>query len=237
MARIVKEPAIRRNEILDAAQGLVYSRGYEQMTIQDVLDTLQISKGAFYHYFDSKQGLLEALIGRMLDEVEQIVVPIVDDAGLGALEKMQRFFDTVGRWKIQQKSYLVGLLRVWYADDNAIVRQKMLATSLQRMTPWFTNLIRQGIREGVLTPPFPDQIGEMVLVLMEGLGNTMAVALLSPGLTKGDLPRLEGIVAAYSDALERVLRAPAGSFQLADAAALREWIEAVNAFAGPRSSS
>ncbi len=229
MARIVKEPAERRNEILDVAQRLVYSRGYEQMTIQDVIDALEISKGAFYHYFDSKQGLLEALIGRMLDQVEQIVVPIVEDPGLGALVKMHRLFDTVGRWKLQQKSYLIGLLRVWYADDNAIVRQKLLATSLQRMTPWFTNLIRQGIGEGVLAPLFPDQAGDLVLVLMEGMGNTMAAALLSPSLTKDDLPRLDGIVAAYTDALERVLRAPAGSFHLVDAATLKEWIDAASA--------
>ncbi len=54
MARIVKEYSVRRNEILDAARQLVYTKGYEQMTIQDILDYLQISKGAFYHYFDSK---------------------------------------------------------------------------------------------------------------------------------------------------------------------------------------
>jgi len=65
MARVIKEQehAERRNEILDVAQKLVYTRGYEQMSIQDILDALGISKGAFYHYFDSKQALLEALTG------------------------------------------------------------------------------------------------------------------------------------------------------------------------------
>ena len=63
MARKVKEEdyASRRNEILDAARTLVYTKGYEQMSIQDILDALKISKGAFYHYFDSKPALLEAL--------------------------------------------------------------------------------------------------------------------------------------------------------------------------------
>ena len=51
MARTVKAHAVRRNEILDVAQRLIYTKGYEQMTIQDILDGLQISKGAFYHYF------------------------------------------------------------------------------------------------------------------------------------------------------------------------------------------
>ena len=65
MPRIVKEHAVRRNEILDLAQQLVYTKGYEQMTIQDILDGLQISKGAFYHYFDSKHAVLEAVVERM----------------------------------------------------------------------------------------------------------------------------------------------------------------------------
>ena len=54
MVRTIKEPSERRNDILDAARRLIYTKGYEQMTIQDILDELGISKGAFYHYFDSK---------------------------------------------------------------------------------------------------------------------------------------------------------------------------------------
>ncbi|MEO8612545.1 MAG: helix-turn-helix domain-containing protein, partial [Chloroflexota bacterium] len=62
MVRVVKEQdyAEKRNEILDTAQRLVFSKGYERLTIQDILQALNISKGALYHYFDSKQAVLEA---------------------------------------------------------------------------------------------------------------------------------------------------------------------------------
>ena len=53
--------AVRRDEFVDAAQRLIQSPGYEQMSVQDVLDELGASKGAFYHYFDSKEALLEAV--------------------------------------------------------------------------------------------------------------------------------------------------------------------------------
>src|SRR6476620_9832327 len=127
MARSVneKEYALKRNQILDVTQRLVYTKGYEQMAIQDILGELRISKGAFYHYFDSKQALLEALIERMQQEAEQLIVPIMQDPHLRTLEKLQRFFDTAARWKTARKTYILGLLRVWYADDNAIVRQKV----------------------------------------------------------------------------------------------------------------
>ena len=82
MTRIVKEHTVRRNEILDVAQRLVTTRGYEQMTIQDILDELQIAKGTLYHYFDSKRALLEALIERAQGEIEQMLIPLVHDPAL-----------------------------------------------------------------------------------------------------------------------------------------------------------
>ena len=59
MARIVnkEEYEIRRNEILDAAQRLIYTKGYDQMSIQDILAESHISKGAFYHYFELQASL------------------------------------------------------------------------------------------------------------------------------------------------------------------------------------
>jgi AcrR family transcriptional regulator len=225
MPRIVKEDeyAVRRNEILDAAQRLVYTKGFGQMTIQDVLDELHISKGAFYHYFDSKHALLEALIERLQAEAEKILVPIVQDAQLSALEKLERYFATAAQWKTAQKAYLLALLRVWYHDDNALVRQKVFASALKQITPLISTIIRQGIQEGVLRTPYPDQAGEVVLSLIQSLGDTYARMLLSPEAEGSDLQHIERVSAAYSDALERILGAPPGSVHLVDTATLAEW--------------
>jgi AcrR family transcriptional regulator len=228
MARTVneKEYAIRRNAILDITQRLVYTKGYEQMAIQDILNELQMSKGAFYHYFDSKPALLEAMIERMQQEAEQLLLPIVKDPHLGALEKFQRYIDAGVRWKTARKAFLIELLRVWYSDHNAIVRQKMWATMSKRAMPLLLEIIRQGIQEGVLNIRFPDQVSAVVLSLIYGLGDAFAELLLSPDPHGDELQRAEGLVAAYGDALERVLGAPAGSVKLMDAAALQEWFAA-----------
>ena len=225
MARIVKEEAYaaRRNEILEAAQRFVYSKGYEQLTIQDILDELQISKGAFYHYFDSKHAMLEAMIERMQDEVEQLLVPIVQDTRLPALEKLARFFVTAARWKTAQKRFFLGLLRVWYADNNAIVRQKVYAMSIKRVTPLLTPIIRQGRQDGVLTTEYPDQVGDVVVGLLNGLSDTLAGLLLAYEPMGGDLRRIESVIAVYTDALERVLGAPKGSLEFVDVETLTAW--------------
>ncbi len=226
MPRIVKERTARRNEILDVAQGLVFDHGYDQMTIQEILDRLQISKGAFYHHFESKEGLLEALLERMIDEVELVARPIVDDPTMPALEKLQRFFDRVSRWKMERKEYMLAILRVWYADENALVRQKFKAKRLQRAADWLVAIVQQGIDEGVLAPPFPDQVGGLILTIMESMGDAVAELLLSPDGSVDDLPRLERTIAAYTDALEAVLRAPEGRLHMADAESLKGWVVA-----------
>lgn len=223
MARIVnkEEYEARRNEILDAAQRFIYTEGYEQMTIQEIVDDLQISKGAFYHYFDSKQGLLEALIERLLTQAEQIILGIVQDESLTALEKIQRVFSTVSSWKTTQKEYLLRLMPVWYSDDNAIVRQKILAAMLKRITPLLAVAIRQGIQEGVMTTPYPDQAGQVLLSLLLGISEALGELLFTP--ESNDMQSIENTVAAYTDALERVLGAPHGSIVIMDVPTLKEW--------------
>jgi AcrR family transcriptional regulator len=221
--------ATKRNEILDAAQRLIYSKGYAQMTIQDLLDALRISKGAFYHYFDSKQAVLEGLIEQLIEQGEQLFLPIVGDRDTPTLARLQRFFDETGRWKTAQKAYMLALLRVWYADDNAIVRQKTKLSVVRHFAPLLTQLVTQGHDEGVLIAPFPDQAGSIVMTLLVGLSESLAELLLAPALPDDALPRAERLIEAYNDALERVLGAPPGSLHLLDHASAREWFAVVSA--------
>ena len=227
MARTVKEEeyAVKRKEILDAAQRLIYTKGYEQMSIQDILSDLQISKGAFYHYFDSKGDLLEALIERTVQDVEPMILPIVHDPQLSAFEKLHGLSDAVAQWKTVRKDYLMSVMRVWYADDNALIRHKTYTRMLKYISTWLTAIIRQGIAEGVMATPHPDQIGEMVLVLMENMGDTFMDLLLADSSGANALRRATELATAYNDTLERILGAASGSLNLVDEAILKEWFE------------
>jgi AcrR family transcriptional regulator len=226
MARIVKEEehALKRNQILDVVQRLIYAKGYEQMSIQDILDDLQISKGAFYHYFDSKQALLEALIERMMHEAEQIITPIVYDPNLPAIEKFQRFFDTISRWKTARKKIMLALMQSWYSDDNAIVRQKVSMAGLKWFAPYLTVIICQGVQEGVVTTPYPDQVSGVIISLMLGLGDAIAESFLPDGLNHEALQHIDlTTVAVYTDAMERILGVPPNSILFLDPEILKEW--------------
>lgn len=230
MARTVnaQEYSARRNAILNVAQRLISSKGYEQMTIQDILDLLQISKGAFYHYFDSKQALLEALVDYMQEEVDQLLLPIVHDTHLSALEKLQRFFATLSRWKFARKSFTLALGRIWYTDENAIIRQKLRAMRVKRAAPMLATIISQGIQEGLLMTAYPDTVGAVIVSLTIDLSETLGELLLTSEAEHDKFLRFERITATYTDALERILGLPSASLQIADAATLQEWATLFN---------
>ena len=229
MSRIVKEEkyAARRRDILNAAQRLVYTKGYEHMTIQDILDDLGISKGAFYHYFDSKGSVLEALVERMaVDEVVPILTAIVRDPQLTGLEKLHRYFESAARWKITRKAFMLELVRVWIADENAIVRQKLTTVSIQWITPLLTEIIRQGIREGSFTTPYPDQISRVVYYILLGLSDTLIELLVSSEEDRDELrikQTVDTYIRALTDAMERVLGTRPGALHLIDEEIVMEW--------------
>ncbi len=225
MARIVKQEEYdqHRNAILDAASRLVYTKGYELMSIQDILAEVHISKGAFYHYFASKQDLMEGMIERMATLGIAVMTPIAQDEHLNASEKLLRIFDTGARWKTAQRDVLMTLVRVWYADENAILRQKTQAALLPRIAPFMSAVIRQGIDEGTFHTHFPEQSWEIVFSLMRSMGDSMIKQLLKPDINLEVLQYLEGLTASYQEAIERVLGAQPGSLPLFDPTILREW--------------
>lgn len=232
MARIRKqdEHTAKRNEILDAALRLIYTKGYGRMTIQDILEQLQISKGAFYHYFDSKAAVLEAMVERMVvEQMEPLLVSTVQDPELTALEKLQRYLDTAVRWKTAKKDLMIELARVWYSDENALARQKMYSMLIAHVSPIFNAIIRQGVQEGTFSTSYPESASQLTIAMAQTLGDSFAQLLLAPESEPGQaLPQAEALIAAYGDAMERILGAPPGSIRLMDAEALKEWFAPEN---------
>lgn len=218
------------NEILDVVQRLMYTKGFAQITIQEILDELGISKGAFYHYFDSKQALLEAVCERMINMVEQMTRPILDDAELSALEKYDRFFGAVTNWKTDNKAFVLALVQVWLNDDNAVVRSRVNDKMRERIAPLFSAIVHQGIEEGVFDTAYPDHAGDVMLSLLIGAQMNISHALLMARTSDDPEEQIRSLVNTYEvhmDAMERAISAPHKTlFRMSEELA-RIWVNAV----------
>src|SRR3979409_2060502 len=116
--------AVRREAFLDAAQRLIQTKGYGLLSIQAVIDDVSASKGAFYHYFDSKAALLDGVVSRMVDAATASLEPALADPDRSALDKFDALFSGLASFKAERKDLLVEVMRVWLSDENAIVRDK-----------------------------------------------------------------------------------------------------------------
>jgi AcrR family transcriptional regulator len=213
--------AVRRDAFVDVAERLIRTKGYEQMSVQDVLEELGTSKGAFYHYFDSKADLLTAVIDRMTDAVIGAMRPIADDPDMPALDKLRGVFATAGRWKADRRDLTIAVQRAWYADDNALVRERFARVVGERLPPLFAGIIHQGKAEGTFTVTSPDHAAAILVALMVGADDTTGRLFLAriDGLVPYD--DVATAVAAFDEAFERILGLSPGSFELVDEPTLR----------------
>ncbi len=207
MSRSVNEQeyAEKRNDILDVAAHYITTKGYEQMTTQDILEALQISRGAFYHYFESKQALLMALVERIGEQAEQLVFPIASSRQMAAQDKLLRVFAVLDQSKRENLNLLFAFLRIWYADENALFRQKLYLARVKRLAPWLSQIIQEGVAEGMFTTAYPAQAARIILSLLEDLGYAIVELLLAEEGKPFDISRMAQLGEATMDALERVL--------------------------------
>ena len=232
MARTVNvaERAARRDAILDAAQRLIVSKGYERLTVQDLLDDLQISKGAFYHYFDSKPAVIEALTERLVSDSVDVLAPIVANPRLGSSSKLKRFFTEIIRWKSLRQDLFVAMLPVWYAPDNIVFRLQVDRAVARRLAPLLTAIVRQGVKEHRFATAYPEQAGAIIVVLVQALQDALAHQLMAVACGSSGEPHTKEIVATYGahiEAIERYLGVPSGTLYRADSRVVKSWIDAL----------
>lgn len=68
-----------RGRIIEAAWKLFYRQGYDDTTIEDIIEESGTSRGSFYHYFEGKDGLLSSLAYLFDEKYEQLMATMDPD--------------------------------------------------------------------------------------------------------------------------------------------------------------
>jgi AcrR family transcriptional regulator len=210
---------------VDVAQRLITTKGYDQMSIQDVLDALDASRGAFYHYFDSKGALLEAVLDRMVDEAMARIAPVMDDPALGAAEKLRLVFSGIAAYKADQRDLALAILEVWLSDHNAVVRERLRRRQATALAAILDPIVAQGVREGVFHVDASDHVGSVLVALQQGAGDVASRLYLDRRDGAATFDEVATTLDAYRVAFERILGAPPGSLTFVDEATLHLWFD------------
>lgn len=158
--RIVKEYEERRKEILETAERLFITKGYTKTTVNDILKEIGIAKGTFYHYFKSKEEVMDEIIMRIIkDDVAKAKV-IVSNPNIPVLEKLFRVLMEQSPKSGDVKDKMI---EQFHQPNNAEMHQKSLVQSIIHLSPVLTEVLEQGIEEGIFSTSYPQETIELLL--------------------------------------------------------------------------
>jgi AcrR family transcriptional regulator len=216
--------AVKRDAFIDAGTRLIQVKGYEQLSIQELLDELGASKGAFYHYFGSKGDLLEAVVERMADGVEATWAEPLTRPGLRAYERLESVFALTARWKNARKELVLAVLDAWLSDHNAIVREKLRQIVARRMTGLLETILRQGVADGDFTVTDPEATAHVLVGLIQVVQERAGQLFVARQDGRIELSEVERMFAAYREAFERTVGLPPDTMRFIDRETLLIWL-------------
>ncbi|QCH25109.1 TetR/AcrR family transcriptional regulator [Mycobacteroides salmoniphilum] len=230
MPRVVKHPEVRRIELLELAMSLFLERGYEKVSLNDLIATSGISKGAFYHYFSSKEALVSALAERSADQAFEALSPVFTDRGMGALERLNSGLRAGYEVKMalgapESIAAMVSMLR----PENQSLLRRISGIWEDKFRPVLTEVIARGVTEGVFETFDPEGVGDMIQGFAAAMGATVQRIVAAPDARA----RAEAIDAAvqrqrlYGVATDRILGLPDGTIEVLDRSQIERLVAAL----------
>lgn len=216
MAHTVKAHAERLNELLDAAQQLFFERGYERTSVNDIISKIGVAKGTFYHYFKSKEDLLDKLVERFVNLAFIEAKKLVERTDMKAVDKMNKFFITIRNVKVENIELMKMLMKVLYTDENLMLRYKMFKLNVELFTPELAKIIRQGREEGIFDPLDAEETARLIFSMSQALSETTVALLLEADKKPENIDKMEQKLRIYERAVERILRATEGTFSVVE---------------------
>jgi AcrR family transcriptional regulator len=147
------------NAIVDVAGRLFAQKGYEQTTIQDIVDGLGMSKGAIFHHFGFKEEIVEAVIGRHSVKLIAAAEAVAADTSVPADERLVRTAQAV---HVSDDDGL-RMVEHLHKPQNALMHLKMERLLLDDAAPILAKVVRDGVEQGVFDTPCPQEVTEMIL--------------------------------------------------------------------------
>lgn len=210
---VKKRPEVRRNELLDSAQALFFSKGYEATTVTDIMERARVSKGGFYHHFSAKEDLLEALGERMAAETVTRLQPILKHEGLNAVARMNVILSHARRFKVEDAAAIRAAFDVTFKPENIVLYHRLNHAVIKMMLPLFADILRQGKAEGHFRIDDPATTAEIILQLGASTHDAVARAIEASETSSADqaATALDERLRQHGIAIDRILGLPDGT--------------------------
>ena len=222
----MKKGDARRGELLAAAEQLFYTKGYENTSVQDILTAVNFSKGGFYHHFDSKLAVLEAICEQRAQETCDRAREAAG-AQQGAVNRLNALLHDSALLHSGNAGFVYLLIQVAYRDDGALMREKMKQCQLTCMQPVMEEILAEGAASGEFFVTDVSATAQLLLRMQVQFTDEIAFLLSQEDSEERLMEEAVRKLNVYRTAIERMLIAPFGSVVLMEARELQTLAHAV----------
>ena len=205
MSRIVKEPEERRKELIDTAERLFIAQGFDQTSISDITKEVNLSQGAFYYYFDSKEDVLVAAMEKQITLMESDFIRIANKSDLDPAAKLNSMINRFLSVSASGKK-IIGYI---HQAKNATLHKKLMRVRpFAKIAPVMADVIVQGCKNDRFHVERPLETSYLLLVLIASTNHMFYQKnddLANSNEDDRDSEFLENMRAAMEDLLGRML--------------------------------
>lgn len=167
--------------ILDVSTRLFSEKGYDDTSLQDIINETKLSKGAIYHHFSSKEDILKAIFHRLGNENAEIFAKIRDDSRLSGIEKLRKIFQTAVFHSNQ--SVLLTVSPCLLNNPRFLAMQ--IEQIYELIAPQFVEpILAEGIKDGSINIENPHEIAEAIMILTNVWLNPLVKMTDTEGMKK-----------------------------------------------------
>ena len=206
---------LRKKQILETAEMLFTERGYDQTGVQDILDRLNLSKGSFYHHFESKALVLQTICEGRAEKAAKSLAPAGQSES--GLQWMNRLLSGMIPFAGEGLAFLRMLLPVLAMPEGQSILAAYQAALKQAWAPMILSALQRMTAEGDAFSFYPEETASILADLVNDLWVRMSQEITRQGgqeMDRAFLGRLMIPVDAYRASIENLISAPYGSIEL-----------------------
>jgi AcrR family transcriptional regulator len=211
---MAKKGTALKNKIIETAHLFFSEKGYDKTSVNDIINKLGISKGAFYHYFNSKDDVLDAIILGYTVEAVDMMYEIVYDPKLNGLEKYIKMFKETQARREKNAERFSFLIKLFLKEDNLLFRHRYTEKILELTKPPFILILQQGVKEGLFVINHPEETAELIIRLGNIYRTKIAVLSLTLNDNPNNLLKIQSIIEFMQDTVERLLGVDSGTLDI-----------------------
>jgi AcrR family transcriptional regulator len=211
----MRKAQIQKERIISVALDLFAEKGYDLTPVQRIIDEAGISKGAFYHYFKSKEDIIIELVSARVSDMVDMVKGFTEDNTMNAASKLLQIFRDAQQYRQERADENKKLFRLMSGDANLLFRERLLEISVRRISPVYAEILMQGNRDGSIRTPYPEEAAEFILRFTSIYRNKIYDIYLNGGENKESVKsRIRSIALFMQYTIEKTLGLKDDSFDI-----------------------